>query len=919
MPNNEFLKNEYRYPGSHSFDDKSVDRKLFNGREDERNQLLHLILSESLVVLYSKSGIGKTSLLKAGVFKELRQKGFLPVLIRLNEPGREIKEVIFETVEKQAKDNEVIFNPGVKDSLWQYFISTAYILAEKDKRLIPILVFDQFEEIFTLEYTEEQKKRFITQFASLARGIFPEELRQTLSTYDQEYFAENIPEIKIIISIREDFLPLLEELSTDIPTILNVRFRLLPLSPKQAEKAIVEPARLEDKGLLTPKFQYDETALKAIINFLRKKKVGEKTIMSDEIEPFQLQLLCQNVELNILKSKIANNEELLIKEKDLGGEKGMEKILKNFYDDQLRQIPRSKRHAIRKLCEKKLISHTGRRLSIDVDIISKNRRVSKELLDTLIKNRLLRSEPRMGSTYYELSHDTLVKPILDSHKKYRIKRLRRLLFIPPALILLYLLLVLPSINYYLARRYETKGDFVKAANAYKKYIKHHPQINYLYADIGENYFNISQYDSALKYYKIYVSISPYAEYNLKDKGTLLKDEGKFDYAIKFFNEIKNDNKERDSLLNETHKLKQAFETDAKQILEVLNHDPNDIKANYDLGSLCKKYGYYELARGHFRKSIKSDLNTGDLYNEIANTFLKQSSNSNLSQFVFDSAIFYYKKAISIEPENMDYHFNLSYAYFSNGDFEKSIQNSLAAIEIDTTYSELYNLIGKIKYDQGMKPEAFFYFTKAQLRDPKSAAPYNNIGFYYFESDCYDSAKYYLNKSIGFDPNYTTAYWNLKTLADSTKNHVRKYYSEHNYSLAIRQQKEVIEIYESINKSIRNIVENKDIADQYGSLAWYQLFNREFQESIISSEEGLAIDSTETWIYTNLALGYLLSGQIKDAEKIYIEYKSKPYKFNIQYKNFGEAFLDDLNEVEKADIVSDSMRNIAYIRNMLNNK
>lgn len=916
MSNNNFSKVEYRYPGSHSFDDKSVDRRLFNGREDERKQLLHLILSESLVVLYSKSGIGKTSLLKAGVFKELRQKGFLPVLIRLNEPKREIKELIYETVEKQARDNNVIFNPGIKDSLWQYFISTAYILTEKDKRLIPVLVFDQFEEIFTLDYSVEQKRKFITQFASLARGIFPEELKQSLSLYDQEYFTENIPEVKIVISIREDFLPLLEELSTDIPTILNTRFRLLPLNKKQAEKAIVEPARLEDEGLITPGFEYDESALNAIINFLSKKKAYEKTNKPDEIEPFQLQLLCQHVELNILKSKIDNNEELVIREKDLGGEKGMEKILKNFYDDQLRQIPRSKRQAIRTLCEKKLISHTGRRVSIDFDIISKNRKISKELLDTLIKNRLLRSEPRLDSIYYELSHDTLVKPILDSHKKYRTKKLRRLLFIPPALLLLYLLIILPKFNYHLAQRYENNRDFLKAANAYKIYIKHHPEENYLNTAIAENYFYISEYDSALRYYKTAVSISPYAAYHLINQGTVLKDMGKFDYAIKFLNEINSDNEQKDSLLNETYRLKQLFGNEARPFQDVLDNDPDDTRANYDLGILCRKYGYFERAREHFRKSLKGGLYTGDIYNEIANTFLKQSSNVYLNQFEFDSATFYYNKAISTDPENMDYRYNLSYAFYSHGDFDKSIRNSLSAIEIDTTNSSLYNLIGTIKYDQGLKPEAFFYFTKAHLRDPESAAPCNNIGFYYFESACYDSAKYYLYKSISFDPNYTTAYWNLKTLADSAQNKVQEYVSSHNYPPAIKKQKEVIEIYESINNSQRNIAENKDVANLYGSLAWYQILNGEFRDAIASAEQGIAIDSSETWIYTNLALGYLLDGQKDKAENIYMKYKSKPYKFNIQFKNFGEAFLKDLDDLEKEAIVSDSMKNVAEIRKML---
>lgn len=64
----------YRYPGSHPFRDTELDRQLFFGRDQEREALKHLILSERLVVLFAKSGMGKTSLLNAGVFSGLRAR-----------------------------------------------------------------------------------------------------------------------------------------------------------------------------------------------------------------------------------------------------------------------------------------------------------------------------------------------------------------------------------------------------------------------------------------------------------------------------------------------------------------------------------------------------------------------------------------------------------------------------------------------------------------------------------------------------------------------------------------------------------------------------------------------------------------------------------------------------------------------------
>jgi predicted ribonuclease YlaK len=75
-----------RYPGSRPFQDNDLDRLLFWGREQEKSTLLHLILAEDLVLLYAKSGMGKTSLLSAGILQQLRVKEYFPVLLRLNDP-----------------------------------------------------------------------------------------------------------------------------------------------------------------------------------------------------------------------------------------------------------------------------------------------------------------------------------------------------------------------------------------------------------------------------------------------------------------------------------------------------------------------------------------------------------------------------------------------------------------------------------------------------------------------------------------------------------------------------------------------------------------------------------------------------------------------------------------------------------------
>src|SRR5262245_65450343 len=60
------------------------DSEFFAGRGDEIDELLRLVRRDTLTLLYGVSGLGKTSLLQAGLFPALRTEDCLPVPIRLD-------------------------------------------------------------------------------------------------------------------------------------------------------------------------------------------------------------------------------------------------------------------------------------------------------------------------------------------------------------------------------------------------------------------------------------------------------------------------------------------------------------------------------------------------------------------------------------------------------------------------------------------------------------------------------------------------------------------------------------------------------------------------------------------------------------------------------------------------------------------
>ncbi len=117
----------------------------------------------------------------------------------------------------------------------------------------------------------------------------------------------------------------------------------------------------------------------------------------------------------------------------------------------------------------------------------------------------------------------------------------------------------------------------------------------------------------------------------------------------------------------------------------------------------------------------------------------------------------------------------------------------------------------------------------------------------------------------------------------------------------KKLKERIELQnQQVSRCPLNKTYNEDLSTSYGSLSYSQLYVQDFNGVITSAKAGLLISPQKNdWIYTNLALGYLLSGQYKSALEIYNRYKDKIY--TDRRKDFKSAFLTDIADLENAGV------------------
>lgn len=222
---------------------KTNERYAFCGRDAAISSLFAMIDNNLLVTLYGKTGIGKTSVLNAGVFPILRSRGYMPVSVRLGkfDNTKDIsyaKRIICE-IENELKalggkvdtshPEYASSNNSAVDFLWKYFGTTVF-KDDKGQEVYPVLALDQLEEIFINH--PEASETLLMQIHAL--------LDDNRELPELDGFNETT-NFRFVFSIREDDLFYLED-CIDINHLAEMkqnRYRLAPLSILEAREVIM--------------------------------------------------------------------------------------------------------------------------------------------------------------------------------------------------------------------------------------------------------------------------------------------------------------------------------------------------------------------------------------------------------------------------------------------------------------------------------------------------------------------------------------------------------------------------------------------------------------------------------------------------------------------------------------------------------
>ena len=422
------LDHDNPWPGLEAFDENG--REFFHGRDQESAELLNYVLDFPVTTLYARSGLGKTSLLQAGVFPllrdgdlraglfpVLRDRDFLPVYVRFElKPGapplsRQIQQSVCKSIRAEVPDAML---PSDEESLWEYLHRGDFELwSARNYPLIPVIVLDQFEELFTLgERVPDLVEGFRNDLGDLAENRIPADLAARMRNDEAvaARFQLRSLNYKLLISLREDFLPHLDEWRQLIPVLGRSRMRLLPLRAAEAFDAVHKPAA----HLMTEALARQVVGIIAGEGIHRGRdtagahadRPGDHRGASD-VEPSLLSLFCRELNEERKRRGQPRFDEQLV-------EDAKRDVLSNYYSSCVRDLP----PRVADFIETELITEQGFRNNFAREDAVPSRLTDGELAE-LMGKRLLRLEEHYGAERIELTHDVLTDVVREHRDRRR--------------------------------------------------------------------------------------------------------------------------------------------------------------------------------------------------------------------------------------------------------------------------------------------------------------------------------------------------------------------------------------------------------------------------------------------------------------------------------------------------------------------
>ena len=392
------------YKGLARFDDSELDERLFFGRDREIELVAANLVASRLSVLYGPSGVGKSSLLRAGVVRRLR--ALVPAGGALDGDG-----ALPLVVDQWRDDPLAAIATAAGAAAPESPEELADVLAERSAEVGGeiYLVLDQMEEYFVYHGRDR---------GGLLREVLAEILaRQTLRVH-------------VLLGIRDDALAELDAFKGRVPGLFGNVLRLDHLDVDGAHAAIVEPlAELEAIG--GPEVVAEPALVAAVVDQVASGRIERRLAgrglvagggRRGRVEAPYLQLVMQRL-WEVERGRGSS----VLRAATLAELGGAGRIVQQHLERALASLGEADREIVARLFHQ-LVTPSGTKIAHAVGDLSRYAGESpdrlEDVLHELSNERVVRALPGRngGGARYEIYHDVLAGAVLDWGARHEAER-----------------------------------------------------------------------------------------------------------------------------------------------------------------------------------------------------------------------------------------------------------------------------------------------------------------------------------------------------------------------------------------------------------------------------------------------------------------------------------------------------------------
>src|SRR5579872_1350608 len=403
------------------------DAPFFFGRDQETKVVAANAMASRLTVLYGESGVGKSSLLRAGATR------YLMDIARENVERRGTPRLVVAVFPSDDESRRTTWRDdpieGITSAIQQAVASLGLeiappepgstfceMLAAWTEQLHSdlLLILDQFEEYLLYHGREDGDD---TLGAELPRAIAQPNLR-----------------VNFVISIREDMLARLDAFKRRIPTIFDNSVRVNHLDRRDARDAIVRPIDTYNDALgQADQITIEPPLVDALLDQLEAGRVvvGFAGVGTSDEDQFGDERPIETPYLQLVMTRLWTEEmrvsSRVIRLATLERLGNSERIVKSHLDAMMRTLPRYARYVAARVFHH-LVTPSGSKIAHTAKDVADYAGVPEfdvaPVLGRLTQPqyRILRCVARSaadeGPARYEIFHDVLAAPILDWRSRY---------------------------------------------------------------------------------------------------------------------------------------------------------------------------------------------------------------------------------------------------------------------------------------------------------------------------------------------------------------------------------------------------------------------------------------------------------------------------------------------------------------------